>query len=133
MKIRLFDRKKLGGRRGAKAAIYVAGVLACQWAAIGLLLTTLWGIQQLVGPGNEAITCTLIILASMALSAGLFCRRGLEFQHRTAKHFELFLSSIFARRNLTNEPISNVAFSLLPGDFGLDESPYPPPPKNNLA
>lgn len=133
MKIRLIDRKKLGGRTGAKTAIYVAGVLVGQWAAIGLLLATLWGIQQLVGTGNEAITCTLIILASMALSAGLFGRRGLAYQHRTAKHFESFLTSIFAGRDLTNEPISNVAFSPNNGDFGRSESPYPPPPKNNLA
>lgn len=133
MKIRLIDRKKLGGRRGAKAAIYVAGVLLCQWAAIGVLFAMLWGIQHFVATGNEAITCTLIILASMALSAGLFCRRGLELQHRRAEQFESFLTSIFAGRDLTNEPISNVAFSLLPGDFGRDESPYPPPPKNNLA
>jgi len=69
----------------------------------------------------------------MALSAGLFCRRGLELQHRRAEQFERFLTSIFSSRQPTNEPIINVAFSLAGGDFGRDESPYPPPPKNNLA
>lgn len=133
MKIRLIDRKKLGGRTGAKAAIYVAGVLLVQWCAIGLLLATLWGIQQLVGTGNEAITCTLIFLASMALSAGLFCRSGIEYQHRKAKQFESFLSSLFTGRDLTTQPICKAALSLINGDFGRDESPYPPPPKNHLA
>lgn len=133
MKIQLLDRTKLGGRRGAKAAIYVAGVLLCQWAAIGLFFAMLWSIQQALGSVSEALTCTLILLASLVLTGGLFCRRGLKFQHRTAKHFELFLSSIFARRDLTNEPISNFAFSVINGDFGRSESPYPPPPKNHLA
>jgi hypothetical protein len=133
MKIQLFDRKKLGGRTGGKAVLFVLGVLLVQWCAIGLLLATLWGIQQLVGTGNEAITCTLIILASMALSAGLFCRRGLELQHRRAEQFESFLSSLFTGRKLTTQPICKAAFSLINGDFGRSESPYPPPPKNNLA
>lgn len=133
MKIQLLDRKKLGGRTGGKAVLFVLGVLLVQWCAIGLLFAMLWGIQHFVGAGNEAMTCTLIILASMALSAGLFCRRGLACQHRTAKHFESFLSSLFTGRKLTTQPICKAAFSLLPGDFGRDESPYPPPPKNNLA
>ena len=133
MKIQLLDRKKLGGRTGGKAVLFVLGVLLVQWCAIGLLFAMLWGIQHFVGAGNEAMTCTLIFLASMALSAGLFCRRGLELQHRRAEQFERFLTSIFSSRQPTNEPIINVAFSPNNGDFGRSESPYPPPPKNHLA
>lgn len=133
MKIRLIDRKKLGGRTGAKAAIYVAGVLLCQWAAIGLLFAMLWGLQQVLGSDSAALTCTLILLGSLALTCGLFSSRGIKYQHRRAKQFESFLTSIFSSRQPTNEPIINVAFSLAGGDFGRDESPYPPPPKNNLA
>lgn len=133
MKIRLIDRKKLGGRTGAKAAIYVAGVLLCQWATIGLLFAMLWGIQQALGSVSEALTCTLILLASLVLTGGLFCRRGLELQHRRAEQFESFLSSLFTGRKLTTQPICKAAFSLINGDFGRSESPYPPPPKNHLA
>ncbi len=133
MKIRLIDRKKLGGRTGAKAAIYVAGVLLVQWCAIGLLFAMLWGIQQVLGCVSGTLTCSIILVASFVLSAGLFCRRGLELQHRRAEQFESFLSSLFTGRKLTTQPICKAAFSLIKGDFGRSESPYPPPPKNNLA
>lgn len=133
MKIQLIDNEKLGGRTGAKAAIYVAGVLLCQWAAIGLLLAAIWGIQHVLGSVSGTLTCTLILLASLALTFGLFSRRGIKYQHRRAEQFESFLTSIFSGRQPSNEPISNVTFSLINGDFGRSESPYPPPPKNHLA
>lgn len=133
MKNHFFDQRKLQGRKGTRAMIYVLGLLLSQLVAAGLMVGILGLMGQAATSMGASISCSLVIFSSLTFTFLLFSKKGLKTQKRVASKFEIFVFSIFKPRTFCKSP----PFQNLPCDpddnLGTPEGPYPPPPRISLA
>lgn len=135
MRFKFIDSRRLGGRTGTKAFLFVLGALCCQWFALLLFMGLLWSLKHTLGAESDGanLQCISIVLSSLSFTCLLFSSAGLKTQYKMAEHFESLVSDLINGRKHTTEPTLKVLFWSLFGNMGRDESPYPPPPKNPLA
>ncbi|WP_291808505.1 hypothetical protein [Limnobacter sp.] len=133
MTIRFFDPRKLEGRTGARALIFVLGVLLSQWVAIGAMLGMIWLQVKTAGNVDASVSCSFVIFSSLLFTWLLFSKKGLKTQRRAASSFEKFVSSLLKPRIFNKSAPFNNLHSDTNGSLGLSEGPYPPPPRNSLA
>lgn len=133
MTIRFFDPRKLDGRTGARALVFVVGVLLAQWVAIGTMLGVVWLLAKAAGNVDSSVSCSFVIFSSLVFSFLLFSKKGLKKQKNVASKFEKFVFSLLKPRIF----FKSAPFSNLPcepnGTLGLVEGPFPPPPRISLA
>lgn len=133
MTTRFFDPRKLEGRTGARALVFVVGVLLAQWVAIGAMLGMIWLLNQAATSVDSSVFCSFVIFSSLVFSSLLFSKKGLKKQRNIASKFEKFVSSLLKPRIF----FKSAPFRNLPcdtnGTLGLVEGPFPPPPRISLA
>lgn len=133
MKTRFFDPRKLEGRTGARALVFVVGVLLAQWVAIGTMLGVVWLLAKAAGNVDSSVSCSIVILSSLVFTWMLFSKKGLKTQNRVATTVEKFVFSALKPRIFSKpEPFEKLHCDA-DGSFGIADSPYPPPPRNSLA
>ncbi|WP_306480810.1 hypothetical protein [Limnobacter sp.] len=133
MTIRFFDPRKLDGRTGARALIFVLGVLLSQWVAIGAMLGMIWLLAQTAANFDTSVSCSFIIFSSLFFTWLLFSAKGLKTQKHVAKTVEKFVFSTLNPRIFSKPEL----FEKLPcdpdGSLGIADGPFPPPPRISLA
>jgi hypothetical protein len=131
--IRFFDQRKLQGRTGTKALVFVIGVLLAQWVAIGTMFAALWLMGQVTTSVDASLSCSFVICTSLIFTFFLFSTRGLKTQRHAASIIESFVSSLLKPRIIRKSALFKKLRPDNDGSLGLVEGPYPPPPRTSLA
>lgn len=133
MSFRFLDQQKLQGRTGARALIFVFGVLVSQWVAIGAMLGLIWLLAKSSANFDMSVSCSFVIFSSVLFTWLLFSKKGLKAQNRVASRFEAFVLSLFKPRIFARSTPFNNLHCDTSGCLGLAQGPYPPPPRSSLA
>lgn len=133
MTIRFFDPRKLEGRTGARALVFVVGVLLAQWVAIGTMLGVVWLLAKAAGNVDSSVSCSIVILSSLVFTWMLFSAKGLKTQKRVANTVEKFVFSKLKSRIFSKPELFEKLHCDPDGSLGIADGPFPPPPRPNLA
>lgn len=133
MTTRFFDPRKLQGRTGTRALVFVLGVLLSQWVAIGAMFGALWLLSQAATTMDSSVFCSFVIFSSLIFTFLLFSKKGIDKQKYVANTVERFVFSRLKPRIFSKSEPFEKLYCDVDGSLGIADGPFPPPPRPSLA